>query len=157
MTTASTLVALAAATASAAPLPEKERPMDLKQLIGAYTFVSGEKDGAPIPAERLRDHVGMISEDRFVVSDRDKKELYAASYKVDTTQKGDHGGYAIAMTTTVGPDGAEGQRAAGLIKIDDQTVTLVYTYDGGPAPTEFKTKPDGKQNLFVLKKTDLGR
>jgi uncharacterized protein (TIGR03067 family) len=136
---------------------EKEQPLDVKQLIGAYTLVSGENQGEKIPADRIRDHVAMISEDRIVVSDRDKKELYASTYQLDPERKGSAGGTVIQMTTKVGPEGSEGQRAVGLIKAEKGTVTLIYAYEGGEPPTEFKTKPDSKQNMFVLKKADLSR
>lgn len=157
MTTTLQLLAVAALAAAVAPAQEKEQPLDAKQIAGAYRIESGEKDGAPIPAERLRDHTALITADRFVVSDADEKELYASTYKLTGDAKGGHGGYGITMTTTVGPDGAEGEKAAGLIKLEGDTLTLIYSYGGGAAPTEFKTKEGARQNLFVLKKVEAAR
>lgn len=120
------------------------------QFVGTYTIVSGEEDGRPVPPERLRDNSARITEDRFVVVDADKKERYAASYRLMADRPTEGGGYKIAMRTVAAPGEQEGTEAIGLIKKEGDKVTLIYTVPGGEPPTEFKTKPGSKQNLFVL-------
>lgn len=117
------------------------------KLEGGYTIVSGERDGQPLPADRVDGHTVKFTADRVTVTDKANKETYVASYTLDTSKTP----CAIRMTSTVPPNGGE---ATGLIRKDGDTVTLIYALPGGPAPTEFKTKE--RQNLFVMKNLNRG-
>jgi len=114
-------------------------------LAGGYTVVSGEKDGQVIPPERIRGSVVRFTENRITGTDKDKKEFFAATYTLDTSKKP----WVIAMKST-SPKEAE---AGGLVKVDGDTLTIIYSLPGGAAPTDFKTKE--KQHLFVLKRVKL--
>lgn len=111
------------------------------KLEGGYTIVSGDSDGKPIPAERVKGHTTRFSGNKIVTTDKDKKEIYVAEYKLDESAKP----CKITMKSTSPKEGA----ASGLIKKEGDTITLIYALPGGEAPTDFKTKE--KQNLFVLK------
>ncbi len=141
MRTTLTLAALAVMTAAAAADDAKKAAA---QLAGSYTLVSGEKFGQPEPAERIKDVAVRITDRQIVVTDHDKKEVYAAEYTLDAAQKP----WRITMTATRGAP--TGQRAKGLIEKSGDTVRLIYAEPGGETPTEFKTKD--KQLMFVMKK-----
>ena len=117
-------------------------------LIGGYTIVAGERYGEKEPTERIEGTTVRIAEDAIVVLDKEKKEVYVQTYKIDTTSTP----WKIAMKSKVTPykkgDGEEAV-AKGLIEKDGDTVKLIYALPGGEVPTEFKTKQ--KQLMFVLK------
>ena len=114
-------------------------------LEGGYTIVSGESDGKPIPEERVKGHVTRFTKDKIVTTDKDKKEVYVAEYKLDDSKKP----CVIKMKSTTPKEG----EATGLIKKEGDTITLIYAVKG-PPPTDFKTKEG--QNLFVLKNLNKG-
>lgn len=118
---------------------------DLK-LEGGYTIVSGESDGKPIPEERIKGHTVRFTGDKIVTTDKDKKEVYVATYKLDEGKKP-----AVIELKSVTPK--EGS-ATGLIKKEGDTITLIYNEPGGDVPTDFQAK--AKQNLFVLKNLNKG-
>lgn len=113
-------------------------------LAGGYTLVSGESDGKAIPAEKIAGATVRFTADKIVATDKDKKDIYVATYTIDATKTP----HVIRMKSEVPKSGME---VSGLIKKEGDTVTLIYTVRGGAAPAEFKTR-DG-QNLFVLKNT----
>ena len=47
--------------------------------------MSGEKEGAKEPEERIKGTTVTFSKDTVVVRDKDKKEIYSASYKLNAT------------------------------------------------------------------------
>ena len=117
-------------------------------LIGGYTIVSGEKYGEKEDPDRLKGTTVRIAEDAIAVLDKEKKELYVQTYKIDTTTKPWH----ITLRSKVTPytdKKSEEVTAKGLIEKDGDTVKLIYALPGGEAPTEFKTKE--KQLMFVMK------
>jgi uncharacterized protein (TIGR03067 family) len=148
--TAAFALALAAGgfahVANGEPQTREDQKSEAKVAIkaGAYTIVSGEKDGKPIPEERIKGSVVVFSGDKIVGTDKDKKEFFAATYTLDATKTP----HVIRMKST-SPKEAE---AVGLIKGDEDmmTITIIYALPGGEAPKEFTTKE--KQHLFVLKK-----
>jgi uncharacterized protein (TIGR03067 family) len=118
-----------------------------ESLVGRYTIRSGEKEGTKEPEERIKGTTVTFTKETVIVADKDKKEIYSASYKLDTTTTPPQ----ITMTSRV-KDSA-GEIARGLIqqdKDDDNVVRLVYALPTGEIPTEFKTKE--KQLMFVMKK-----
>ena len=129
-------------TRSPSPTPSGA-PAD---LIGGYTIVSGEKYGEKEPTERIEGTTVRFAEDAIIVLDKEKKEVYAQTYKIDTATTP----WTIVMKSKITPyKGAEDQVARGLIEKNGDTVRLIYAIPGGEMPTEFKTKP--KQIMFVMK------
>jgi len=116
-------------------------------LIGAYTIVSGEKYGEKEPAERIEGVTVRFAEDAIIVLDKDKKEVYAQTYKIDTKSKP----WKIKLKSKITPysEKTGDSISEGLIEKDGDTVKLIYAVPGGDTPTEFKTKE--KQLLFVMK------
>ncbi|MDB5308449.1 MAG: hypothetical protein JWO38_2651 [Gemmataceae bacterium] len=113
------------------------------KLEGGYTIVSGEEDGKPVPAEHIKGGVVRFTRDEIVSTDKEKKEVFAAKYTLDTSKKP----WVINMKSTKPKEGD----ATGLIKKDGDTLTIIYSLPGAPVPAEFKTKEKG-QHLFVLKR-----
>ncbi|MBX9583686.1 MAG: TIGR03067 domain-containing protein [Gemmataceae bacterium] len=116
------------------------------KLEGGYTIVSGESGGRPIPAERIKGTTVRFTKDKIVTTDKDKKEVYVATYTLDESKSP----CVIKMKATVPAEG----EATGLIKKDGDTLTLIYNEPGGKAPTDFKAGE--KQNLFVMKNLNKG-
>src|SRR5271154_5919086 len=114
-----------------------------ESLVGRYTITSGEKEGRKEPEERIRGTTVTFTKETVIVADKDKKEIYSASYKLDTKTTP----CQITMTSKV--DGSAGEIARGLIqqdKDDEDVVRLVYALPTGELPSEFKTKE--KQLMF---------
>ena len=125
-----------------------------EDLIGGYTVVAGEKYGEKEPAERIEGVTVIIAKDGIIVRDKEKKEVYAQTYKLDTSSTP----WKITMTTKITPYDQEkgGEKkdesehvSQGLIEKDGDTVKIIYALPGTPAPKEFKTT--SKQLMFVLK------
>ena len=129
--------------------PPGDKPTAPK-LEGTYTIETGERDGKEIPAERIKGAIVLFTAEMVVGTDKDKKELFSASYTLDTSKKP----YRLTMKSkpigdpkkdlTTMPD------TPGLVEIDGDKIRLIYALPGGKAPTEFATKE--LQHLFVLKK-----
>jgi uncharacterized protein (TIGR03067 family) len=117
-----------------------------ESLMGRYIIVGGEKEGAKEPAERINGTVVVFTKETVVVIDKDKKERYSASYKLNATTNPCN----ITMTSRV--EGSAGEVARGLIKTEGDTVELIYALPTGEIPASFKTKE--KQLMFKMKKTD---
>lgn len=111
------------------------------KLEGGYTLVSGERDGKAIPEEKIKGGIVKFTGDSIVATDKDKKEFFAAKYKLDTSSKP----YKIWMKSTVPAAG----ETTGLVEKDGDTIKIVYALPGGKEPTEMKAGE--KQHLFVLK------
>jgi len=116
------------------------------ELVGGYTIVSGEKFGTEEPEERIKGSTVRFSDDRVVVTDKDKKEVYGATYELEPGE----GKTRIKMTSKLGSK--EGEVARGLIEKKGDEIRLIYALPGGEEPTEFKTKE--KQLMFVMKNTN---
>jgi hypothetical protein len=58
-----------------------------EDLVGRYVIVSGEKYGTKEPEERIKGTVVTFTKDSVVVVDKDKKELYSATYKLDSSAR----------------------------------------------------------------------
>lgn len=118
---------------------------DLKpaDLVGGYTIVSGEEYGKEVADEKVKGTTVRFTEDAVIVTDKDKTDVYASAYKLDSS--GDK--CKITLISKLAP--SEGQISHGLIEKDGDTVRLIYALPGGEPPTEFKTRD--KQLLFVMK------
>lgn len=128
------------------PLGAEDKPGDAR-LEGGYTIVSGESGGKALPADRVEGHTVRFTADRIVSTDKNKKDVYVATYRLESGKSQ----WVIRMKAEVPKKDVE---AVGLIKKEGDTVTLIYALPGGAAPTDFKTKEN--QNLFVLKNLNKG-
>ncbi len=138
---------LAFVPALAADEPRSKISGEPAGLLGRYTIIAGEKFGEKEPAERIEGTTVRIADDAIVVLDKEKKEVYAQTYKIDTTSKP----WKITLKSKITPrnQSAEEVEAKGLIKQEGDLVTIIYALPGGETPTRFKTGE--KQLMFVLK------
>jgi uncharacterized protein (TIGR03067 family) len=130
------------------PVPNEQKAV--ASLDGAYTIVSGERDGKAIPEAEIKDAVVRFTDGKVIGTDKSRKEFFAASYTVDATKKP----WKIDMKTIAAtkPGASEKpmeMKASGLVKKEGDTLTIIYALPGGETPTEFKTKE--KQQMFMLK------
>lgn len=112
-------------------------------LAGVYDIVSGQRNGKPIPKKEIEAGTIRFTGDTIYAIDKEKQNIYAAKYKVDASKQPAQ----IHMVSIVPKKGEE---ADGLIKIEGQTVTVIYALPGGETPRSFEAGE--KQQLFVLKK-----
>jgi uncharacterized protein (TIGR03067 family) len=137
--------AVAVAFVAERPSPDRPRVPDDKKaaaaLEGGYTIVSGEQDGKPIPAERIKGSVVRFTGDKIIGTGKDMKEFFSATFTLDSSKSP----WVINMKTAA-PKESE---TVGLVRKDGDTLTIIYALPGGEKPTEFKTKAG--QQLFVLK------
>lgn len=127
--------------------PKKDDKAEAAKLVGVYEIVGGEKDGQKIEAGRLKEVTVRIAANAITTFDKDKKEVYVATYELDTSRKP----CRITLTATVTPKGGKGTTAEGLIERDGDTVKLIYALPGGKAPTELRA--GDKQQMFILRKS----
>lgn len=143
-------LAVAVTVSAESPTTPDEKKADEKKaevsLEGGYTLVSGEKDGKAIPEDHIKGSIVKFTGDKIIGTDKDKKEFFSSTFKLDTTKKP----WAITMTSKEPKEAT----AKGLIKKEGDTITIIYALPGGETPTEFKTKKD--QNMFVLKNMNKG-
>jgi uncharacterized protein (TIGR03067 family) len=125
-----------------------------EKMVGVYRISGGERNGQPIPMERLVDITVRVTPKVITTFDKDKKEFYAATYELDTTRTP----WRITLTATMVPiDGREsrvdgrGAKSEGLVQIEGDTLKLVYQLPDGKSPNQFKTEE--KQQMFILKRS----
>lgn len=114
-----------------------------ERLVGEYTIVSGEEGGRELPDSQVKGSLVRFSADRVVVTDKNTKEIFGATYTLGTSGTPRR----VTLVSKLAP--IEGTVAQGLIEKEGDTVRLIYALPGGKAPTEFKTGE--KQLLFVMK------
>lgn len=117
------------------------------ELVGDYTITAGEKNGKQTPSEEIKDVTVRIAKNAITTFDKDRKQLYAATYKLDASKKP----WRITMTATISPAKGDGTVSEGLIEKEGDTVRLIYALPKGKAPTEFKT--GDQQQMFTLKRS----
>lgn len=145
-------VAAVLALAGVAPADEPQKANDSGApagLIGGYTIVGGERYGEKISAERIEGTTVRIAKDGIIVLDKEKKEVYAQTYTIDSSKTP----WSITLKSKITPytKGNEETTAKGLIEKKGDTVRLIYALPGGEMPAEFKTKE--KQLMFEMKNT----
>lgn len=138
------LTSLSIAQNAQATEVKDEKACSPEDLVGRYSIVSGEKDGMKEPEERIMGTIVTFTKESVVVADKEKKELYSASYKLDSTKNPSD----ITMTSRV--ESSSGDIARGLIQKEGDTLRLIYALPTGEIPTGFKTKE--KQLMFVMKR-----
>ena len=125
---------------------EDKAEMTAEKLVGTYKITGGETGGKKDTNERITDTVVKFTADKITVYDKDDKEVYVQTYKLDASKKP-----CMITMTGVYPEKTKGVTAKGLIEMDGDTLKLVYALPGGATPDDFKTEE--KQNMFMMKKS----
>jgi len=131
--------------ASANAEDKKPAKFDAEKIVGKYSIVSGEKFGKAEPAEMFKNATFEIEKDKMTMPTPDGKFVFA--YKIDAATEP----AGLDLEITEGPIG-KGSKSKGIIKLDDDTLTICYPAMEGDRPKEFKTSDDKKTMLFVMKK-----
>ena len=119
-----------------------------KRLEGTYKIVSSESHGKPTPAEKIKDVTVTVTRDSIVAVDASKKDAYAATYTLDTSQTP----VVIHMLSTL--DGTRDATAKGLIRVDGNRVRLIYRLPTGDQdPISFQTREG--QVMVVLERAQI--
>ena len=113
-------------------------------LTGEYRIVSGERNGAPIDQNELKEAAVYINDKTIIVYDKERKEMFASTYTLETNQKP----WQVTMISTKAPD--VGATAKGLVEADQNKVKLIYALPNGQPPTSFKAGE--QQQMFVMEK-----
>ena len=113
-------------------------------LTGEYRIVSGERNGAPIDQGELTDTSIYINDKTIIAYDKDRKEMFAVTYTLETKQDPWH----ITMVSTKAPE--VGAVSKGLVEADQSKVKLIYALPNGQPPTDFKAGQ--QQQMFVMEK-----
>src|SRR5262245_11462187 len=79
------------------PQKDQKADADVTRLLGTYRIVAGEKNGLPISEDRLKDVTVRIASNAITTYDKDKKEVYAATYVLNTSRKP----WRISMTSSI--------------------------------------------------------
>ncbi len=138
-----TLLSTLAATSAGAVEEIKDK------LPGTYSIVSGQEGDREISEDELNGTV-VINEEMMILQDNDNKELYALSYQIKEQDK-DQGCKVDMKVIRSTREGTVGSQGKGLLKFEDDKVTIIYEYAGKDYPADFE--PKGRnQNKFVLKR-----
>lgn len=144
------LVPAVAWTEDGAP-DARKTALTAEDLVGSYRIVEAQKHGLKTPKEKIDGMIVRFTEDTIVGTDKDKQDVYSASFKLDTSKSP----AVIVMTSTL--PNSKGTVAHGLVEQDGETVRLIYTLPkelgGGdaPAPPRDFTCKKG-QVLTVIRK-----
>jgi uncharacterized protein (TIGR03067 family) len=142
-----TVVAVLALLGLQACTKSSEEPTTA-QLVGVYTIVSGERNGAALDPHEL-DATITITDNMITAYDKERNETFTAAYTLQTDQSPWH----ITMTSAKAPE--TGVVSKGLVQAEQGRVKLVYALPDGPPPTDFKTGEH--QQMFVLAKQESGQ
>lgn len=126
---------------------ERDEPLTTATLAGTYTIVSSQKGDEKTPADQLEGAMVTFTENTIVATDADKKQMYAATFKLDNSQTP----AVITMVSTLQEH--KGAKATGLIQGDGRTLKLIYALpDEAELPAKFE--PAKGQRMMVLKKIE---
>ena len=134
-----------AAVAGATVAADEKPAFDAAKLVGSWKITEGTKAGEKSDAAKLKSPA-VFAKDTidFKTEDGAFKFKYAADGKADP---------ATIDLEILEPDGFKGAKAKGLLKLDGDTLTLVYNPDAeGKRPEKFESTKENKFFLFAMKK-----
>jgi len=138
---AATFVLLAGSIVAA---DDKDK-FDAGKMVGTWTYVSGEKNGAKVDPETLKGGTVKITKETITLESPQGK--FVIKYTLDTKNSP----VSLAMEMTESPFGA-GAMAKGIIDVKSDELKLCYATEGD-APKKFETREGSNSHLFVLKKS----
>ena len=138
---AATFVLLAGSIVAA---DDKDK-FDAGKMVGTWTYVSGEKNGAKVDPETLKGGTVKITKETITLESPQGK--FVIKYTLDTKNSP----VSLSMEMTESPFGA-GAMAKGIIDVKGDELKLCYATEGD-APKKFETKEGSNSHLFVLKKS----
>jgi uncharacterized protein (TIGR03067 family) len=123
----------------------KDDKFDAAKLVGAWTYVSGEKNGEKLDKDHFKDSKVIITKESITLEGPQGK--FVMKYKLDTKKSP----VALSMTMTESPFGP-GATAEGIVEVKGDELKICYATEG-EAPKGFEAKEGSNHHLFVLKRT----
>src|SRR5260370_40074233 len=130
---------------SFAAADEKGDKFDASKIVGTWTYVSGEKNGAKVDADNLKSGSVKITKETITLEGPNGK--FVMKYTLDTQSNP----VSLSMEMTESPFGA-GAMSKGIIEVKGDGLKLCYATEGD-APKKFETKEGSNSHLFVLKRS----
>jgi uncharacterized protein (TIGR03067 family) len=148
-----TAVWLGAATLLLASFPvgaadkdkDKEDKFDAAKLVGTWKYVSGEKNGDKVDADKLKDDRLVITKETLTLKG---EQTFVLKYTLDAKKSP----VALSMVITEGPFGKD-EKTEGIIELSGDDLKFCYALPGEKAPTKFEAKDGSKAHFFVLKRS----
>ncbi len=129
---------------SFAAADEKGDKFDAGKIVGTWTYVSGENNGAKVNPDNLKTGSVKITKETITLDGPQGK--FVMKYTLDTKTTP----VSLAMEMTESPFGAG--KAKGIIEVKGDELKLCYATEGD-APKKFETKEGSNSHLFVLKRS----
>jgi uncharacterized protein (TIGR03067 family) len=114
---------------------------ELKRLEGTWLLVSAERNGQEAPKEALTDSRLVMQGDKFTI--HQAGGTFEGTIGLDPTRK------PKAYDARATRDGRK-VSTLGIYEIDDDTLRICYTPEGGQRPKEFATKGGTDEHPIVL-------
>jgi uncharacterized protein (TIGR03067 family)/uncharacterized protein (TIGR03000 family) len=114
---------------------------DRDRIVGNWTVVSGEDNGKPMPAEKVKGSRVTISKDNITVHEENQKRVMSYKLSQNTTPK------QIDLTTVEGSE--QGKTSQGIYSLDGDNLKISF---GQERPKDFATKEGSKDMTFVMKR-----
>ncbi len=139
--------ALLAGAAVVAYGEDKGKTTDQEKIQGTWAFVSGESDGKPVPANKIKDSRVVIGKDSIYVEDGKNKKTWDVSYRLDPSKS------PKTITMQMKEGDFKDKPSEGIYLLEGDSLKLCYPLPGGARPTGFTTKEGSKTNCFTLKRS----
>lgn len=114
------------------------------KLVGQWSYTTGERAGQKVDMSRMAGDVTFRKNDLTLPAGPDEQFLIA--YSIDETKKP----ATIDLTIKDGP--VKEGKSVGILKIEGDTLTLCYCFEGSERPKKFESTEDNGAHLFVLKR-----
>jgi len=141
------LVVSLASWLAAATIAQGDQPVTAKQIVGSWNCSSATIDGRPLGEETVKQLRLTLTADRYK-SQRGDQVLFDSTYTLDTSK-------TPAQIDMIGTEGElKGKAAPGILKLDDDVLTMCYVMPGKERPTAFESQPQSGAFLVVWKRAE---
>lgn len=124
-------------------MAEDKPAFDAAKLAGTWKFTAGTKAGEKADMSMLKDGA-MFTKDTITL----KNEMGTFEFKFKVNAKASPATIDLEMTA---PEAFKGTKSLGLIKLEGDTLTLIYNTDmDAKRPAKFESTKDNKCFLWVL-------
>ena len=149
MRTATMTVSFALALLAVAPVATRADDTLADKIQGTYNYVSGKKGDEAIDKDRLAGKVKITKDTIYLLGEGGEEEFVIPyTFSADGTSRG-----KLKMEIKKGVVAeAVGSTARGLVKLEGDTLTLIYDFQEGRSPEDFTPK-DAMQHLYILKRS----
>jgi uncharacterized protein (TIGR03067 family) len=123
---------------------KKDAKFDAGKMEGKWSITAGSKNGDKADTDKYKDAIE-ITKEKITLKTPDGTFVF--KYTVD-----DKTSPATINLEIVEPEGFKGTKAAGIVKMDGDSLVLCYPAMGGDKPKDFDAKKDSGNYSFTMKK-----